>query len=296
MQAAESGHLVFSTLHTIDAAETIGRMIEFFPPAKQQQIRSILAGTLRGVVSQRLLPRTDGGRVPAVEVMVTNARIQDLIRENRPDEITDAIAAGEFFQMQTFAQSLIALVIRGEVDREVAANAATNRHDFLVALEQAEKNSMRRDRSRRTATHHERLRRRRPKPGSEPLVARPPLASRSPCAHHPFGGIPSSSARLPMVSLWTSVDCRVACLRLLRARAARPAREAGFTLIETLMARRSSPWSRRARGRPHLLDRGALDCERANRAEQCANDQVEQIRRMDYDRRRPSSAATRRAS
>ncbi len=139
LQAAESGHLVFSTLHTIDAAETIGRMIEFFPPAKQQQIRSILAGTLRGVVSQRLLPRVGGGRVPSVEVMVTNARIQDLIREDRPDEITDAIAAGEFFEMQTFAQSLIALVLSGEVDREVAANSATNRHDFLVALEHAEK-------------------------------------------------------------------------------------------------------------------------------------------------------------
>ena len=139
LQAAESGHLVFSTLHTIDAAETIGRMIEFFPPGKQQQIRSILAGTLRGVISQRLLPRIEGGRVPSIEVMVSNSRIQDLIREDRPDEITDAIAAGEFFQMQTFAQSLITLVLSGEVDREVAANAATNRHDFLVALEQAEK-------------------------------------------------------------------------------------------------------------------------------------------------------------
>ena len=139
LQAAESGHLVFSTLHTLDAAETISRMIEFFPPAKQQQIRSILAGTLRGVVSQRLLPKASGGRVPAIEVMVTNARIQDLIRENRPEEITDAIAAGEFFQMQSFAQSLIQLVLAGEVDREVAANSATNKHDFLVALEQAEK-------------------------------------------------------------------------------------------------------------------------------------------------------------
>src|SRR4249919_1532244 len=146
LQAAESGHLVYSTLHTIDAAETIGRMIEFFPPAKQQQIRSILAGTLRGVVSQRLLPRADGGRVPSVEVMVTNARIADLIRENRPDEITDAIAAGEFFQMQTFAQSLIELVLSGEVEREVAANSATNRHDFLVALEHAEKHKAALDR------------------------------------------------------------------------------------------------------------------------------------------------------
>ena len=139
LQAAESGHLVFSTLHTIDAAETIGRMIEFFPAAKQQQIRSILAGTLRGVISQRLLPRANGGRVPSIEVMVTNARIQDLIREDRPDEITDAIAAGEYFQMQTFAQSLIELVVTGVIDREVAANSATNRHDFLVALERAEK-------------------------------------------------------------------------------------------------------------------------------------------------------------
>jgi Tfp pilus assembly ATPase PilU len=71
--------------------------------------------------------------------MVTNARIADLVRENRPDEIGDAIAAGEFYEMQTFAQSLIELVLSGEVDRETAANAATNRHDFLVALEAAEK-------------------------------------------------------------------------------------------------------------------------------------------------------------
>ncbi len=141
LQAAESGHLVFSTLHTIDAAESLGRMIEFFPPAKQQQIRSILAGTLRGVVSQRLIPSIAGGRVPAVEVMVTNARIQDLIRDNRPDEITDAIDAGEYYEMQSFASSLIELVLDGSIERGVAANAATNRHDFLVALEAAEKNA-----------------------------------------------------------------------------------------------------------------------------------------------------------
>jgi twitching motility protein PilT len=139
LQAAESGHLVFSTMHTVDAAETIGRMTEFFPGVKQPQIRSILAGVLRGVVSQRLLPRVGGGRVAAVEVMVTNARIADLIRENRPDEISDAIDEGEFFDMQTFAQALIRLVLSGEIDREVAANASSNRHDFLVALERAEK-------------------------------------------------------------------------------------------------------------------------------------------------------------
>ena len=128
-----------STLHTIDAAETVARMVEFFPPEKQEVIRAILAGVLRGVVSQRLLPKIGGGRVAAVEVMVMNARIADLIREGKADEITDAVAEGEFFQMQTFTQALIEHVLSGKVDPEIAANAATNRHDFLVALEQASK-------------------------------------------------------------------------------------------------------------------------------------------------------------
>jgi twitching motility protein PilT len=139
LQASESGHLVFSTLHTLDAAETIGRIVEFFPPDKQPQVISILAGVLRGVISQRLLPRAGGGRIPAVEVMVSNARIEELIRERRADEITDAIADGEFFQMQTFSHALINLVLTGLVEREVAANAATNRHDFEIALKRAEK-------------------------------------------------------------------------------------------------------------------------------------------------------------
>ena len=155
LQAAESGHLVFSTMHTVDAAETIGRMTEFFPGVKQPQIRSILAGVLRGVVSQRLLPRVDGGRVAAVEVMVTNARIADLIREARPDEISDAIAEGDFFDMQTFSQALIKLVVAGDVDREVAANAASNRHDFLVALERAEKQQTAETRAAAEAVHKE---------------------------------------------------------------------------------------------------------------------------------------------
>jgi twitching motility protein PilT len=139
LQAAESGHLVFSTLHTVDAAETVGRLIEFFPEGKQVQIRSIMAGVLRGVISQRLLPRVGGGRVAAVEVMINNSRIGDLIRENKPEEITDAVAEGDFFHMQTFQKALIDKVIEGSVDREVAANASSNRHDFMVALEYAEK-------------------------------------------------------------------------------------------------------------------------------------------------------------
>jgi twitching motility protein PilT len=137
LQAAESGHLVFSTLHTIDAAETLNRLVEFFPEAKHKQIRSVLAGTLRGVISQRLLPRATGGRVPAVEVMIVNARIRDLIRDNRPEDITEALEEGKYYDMRTFQASLIELVVRGEVDRDVAANAATNEHDFTVALEHA---------------------------------------------------------------------------------------------------------------------------------------------------------------
>jgi twitching motility protein PilT len=137
LQAAESGHLVLSTMHTVDAAETIGRMVEFFPGIKQPMIRTIMAGVLRGVISQRLLPRKGGGRVAAVEVMVTNSRIADLIRENEAEGISEAIEEGQFFDMQTFTRALIDHVLAGTVDQEVAANAATNRHDFVVTLDRA---------------------------------------------------------------------------------------------------------------------------------------------------------------
>jgi twitching motility protein PilT len=137
LQAAESGHLVLSTMHTVDAAETLGRMIEFFPPEKQPQIRSIMAGVLKGVISQRLLPRAGGGRIAAVEVMIANSRIQELIRENKPEYVSEAIAEGAFFQMQTMTMALIDLVVRGIVDEETAGNAAPNRHDFNIALRRA---------------------------------------------------------------------------------------------------------------------------------------------------------------
>ena len=137
LQAAESGHLVLSTMHTVDAAETVGRLVEFFPAIKQPQVRSILAGVLKGVVSQRLLPRAKGGRIAAVEVMVTNSRIAELIRENKAEYIPEAIADGGFSQMQTLSNALIALVLDGDVDRETAANAAPNRHDFVIALHHA---------------------------------------------------------------------------------------------------------------------------------------------------------------
>jgi len=137
LQAAESGHLVLATMHTVDAAETVGRFAEFFPAIKQPAVRSILAGVMKGVVSQRLLPRVGGGRIAAVEVMITNNRIQELIRDNKPEYIPEAVTEGSFFQMQTITQALIAAVIAGSVEQEVAASAAPNRHDFTIALERA---------------------------------------------------------------------------------------------------------------------------------------------------------------
>jgi twitching motility protein PilT len=139
LQAAESGHLVLSTMHTIDAAETVRRLIEFFPAVKQPQVRSILAGVLRGVVSQRLLPKIGGGRVASVEVMLVNSRIEELIREDRAEEIPEAIADGQFFDMQTLSKALIDLVLSDAVGSETAASAAPNQHDFLLSLVRAEK-------------------------------------------------------------------------------------------------------------------------------------------------------------
>jgi twitching motility protein PilT len=138
LQAAESGHLVFSTLHTLDAAETVGRLVEFFPATKQLMVRQILAGVLRGVISQRLLPRADGGRVAAVEVLVNTARIADLIRQpEKSDGITEAIEEGGYHDMQSFAMHLVRLVVDGVVDLETAVAASTNRHDFEIAVERA---------------------------------------------------------------------------------------------------------------------------------------------------------------
>jgi twitching motility protein PilT len=137
LQAAESGHFVLSTMHTVDAAETVSRYVEFFPAAKQPQVRSILAGVLRGVISQRLLPKVGGGRVAAVEVMIANSRIQELIREDKAEYIPEAVNEGAFFQMQTLTTALIEHVIAGRVDQEIAANAAPNRHDFMIALDRA---------------------------------------------------------------------------------------------------------------------------------------------------------------
>jgi twitching motility protein PilT len=133
--AAETGHLVMSTLHTLDASETINRIISAFPPHQQKQIRIQLGSVLRAVVSQRLVPRADGkGRVAAVEIMKTTARIKELIEDkDRTKEIPDAIAQGNIaYGMQTFDQSLMQLVRGGLIMYQEALRQASNPDDFAL--------------------------------------------------------------------------------------------------------------------------------------------------------------------
>jgi twitching motility protein PilT len=138
LSAAETGHLVFSTLHTIDATETVNRIVDFFPPHQQHQIRVALAGSLRGTICQRLVQTADGlGRVAALEVMVVNGRIQNsIIDPARGGDIHEIIADGEYYGMQTFDQSLAKLYERGQIDMRGAMSAASNPHDLKVMLQQ----------------------------------------------------------------------------------------------------------------------------------------------------------------
>ncbi len=135
--AAETGHLVMSTLHTIDAAETVNRIIAIYPPYQQRQIRLQLASLLRGIISMRLVPRADGkGRVPAVEVMVSTATIRECIADSdKTRKIVELIAAGgSEYGMQTFDQSLISLYRRGLVSYEDALRWSSNPNDFALKV------------------------------------------------------------------------------------------------------------------------------------------------------------------
>lgn len=138
LTAAETGHLVLSTLHTLDAAETVNRIIDLFPSGQQMQVRYQLAATLKGIISQRLLVKKDGqGRVPAVEVMVMTGRIHDFIIEPKDTQnIPQAIQEGEFYGMQTFDQSLTKLVLSALISYETACDVATQPHDFKLNLQQ----------------------------------------------------------------------------------------------------------------------------------------------------------------
>jgi twitching motility protein PilT len=136
LSAAETGHLVLSTVHTLDATETINRIVDFFPPHQQHQARVMLAATLRGAIAQRLVPDVTGdGRVPASEILVVTGRVQDLIMN--PEEtgkITEVIAEGEYYGMRTFDQSLMHYVMEGKVAEDVALEFASNPHDFKLML------------------------------------------------------------------------------------------------------------------------------------------------------------------
>jgi twitching motility protein PilT len=137
LSAAETGHLVMSTLHTLDATETVNRIIDFFPPHHQQQARVMLASTLRAAISQRLVPRADGeGRIAAAEVMVATGRVQDLIlNPEETGKISDVIAEGAFYGMQTFDQALLNYVMEGLISEEVAREFASSPHDFKMMLD-----------------------------------------------------------------------------------------------------------------------------------------------------------------
>jgi twitching motility protein PilT len=137
LTAAEIGNLVLSTLHTIDATETINRIIDFFPPYQQKQIRLMLASTLKGIVSMRLIPSINGGLVPAVEVLVMTGTIREYILD--PDQtfkVRDAMEEGEYYGMQTFDKSLLSLYQQGRITLEDATAMAANPHDFKIKLRQ----------------------------------------------------------------------------------------------------------------------------------------------------------------
>ena len=137
LHAAETGHLVFSTLHTLDAKETINRIIGSFPPEEQYRIRLVLGSILEGVISQRLVPTVDGKRTAAMEIMLRTPRIKDLILQDRDNEIKDAIEEGkEIYGTQSFDQHLVELVLNGKVSEDVAKEYATSKDDFILKLKQ----------------------------------------------------------------------------------------------------------------------------------------------------------------
>ena len=136
LAAAETGHFVLSTLHTTDAAETINRIIDFFPPHEQKQVRLALAGSLRGIICQRLVPRADGqGRCVVMEVAVNTGRIADAIADpDKTSTLAALISEGAYYGMQTFDQHLVSYVRDGVVTMEDALSASTSPHDLTVEL------------------------------------------------------------------------------------------------------------------------------------------------------------------
>jgi twitching motility protein PilT len=134
LSAAATGHLVLSTLHTLDAPETVNRIVDFFPPHQHQQARAMLSSTLKGIVSQRLVPTAQGGgRVAVCEVLCSTPRVRDMIADpTQTHQLGEAISEGEFYGMQTFDQSLLQRHAAGKVTMDEALRVATSPHDFKL--------------------------------------------------------------------------------------------------------------------------------------------------------------------
>jgi twitching motility protein PilT len=136
LSAAETGHLVLSTIHTVDATESINRMLDFFPPHQHGQARSMIAGTLKGVISQRLVPAADGGRVAVCEILRMTGRVRDMVVDPaQTGKLTEVIATGGYYGMQTFDQALFGHVKAGRVTFEDAMHVASSPHDFKLLMQ-----------------------------------------------------------------------------------------------------------------------------------------------------------------
>ena len=136
LSAAETGHLVFSTVHTVDAAETVNRLIDFFEPHMHQQVRAMIAGTLKGAISQRLVRHADGkGRVATCEILRMTGRVKDMIMDQQQTgRLGEVIAEGGFYGMQTFDQALFHHLKEGRITMEEALQSASSPHDFKLLV------------------------------------------------------------------------------------------------------------------------------------------------------------------
>jgi twitching motility protein PilT len=136
LSAAETGHLVLSTIHTVDATESINRLLDFFPPHQHGQARSMIAGTVRGVISQRLVPGADGGRVAVCEILRMTGRVRDMIVDpEQTGKLVEVITSGGYYGMQTFDQALYGHVKAGRVTFEDAMRVASSPHDFKLLMQ-----------------------------------------------------------------------------------------------------------------------------------------------------------------
>jgi twitching motility protein PilT len=136
LSAAETGHLVLSTIHTVDAGESINRMLDFFPPHQHAQARSMIAGTIKGVISQRLVPGANGGRVAVCEILRMTGRVRDMIIDPaQTGKLGEVIAQGGYYGMQTFDQALYGHLKAGRVTYEEAIRVASSPHDFKLLVQ-----------------------------------------------------------------------------------------------------------------------------------------------------------------